>query len=93
MMTVAKPDAGVRADTTTPRPSATDARRLRGSEAPIAGKGFAPSVSSVVFLLYHGRNNHPGGPVAVVAGPGCPVANATDPLAATKGREDVVVSQ
>ncbi len=91
---MAKLDAGVIDDTATPRPITTDARRLRGSEAPIAGKGFAPSVSSLVFLLYHGRNNRPGGPVAVVAGPGCPVANATDPIAATKGREDVVdVSQ
>ena len=87
---MAKLDAGVIDDTATPRTSASDARRLRGSE----GKGFAPSVSSVVFLLYHGRNSRPGCPVAVVAGPGCPVANATDPIAATKGREDVVdVSQ
>ena len=67
---------------------------MRGNGAPITGTGFAPSVSSVVFLLNHGRNNRPSGPVAVVAGPGCPVANATDPIAATKGREDAVdVSQ
>ena len=89
-----KLDAGVIDDTATPRPITKGARRLWGNEAPIAGTGFAPSVSSVVFSLYHGRNNRPGGPVAVVAGPGCPVANATDPIAATKGREDAVdVSQ